>query len=182
RSTCKDPPVGTGQLQFRDVLEMIELIKASSNFREVRLRSGELEIELRRGSASDGHAQTPQSHGAATSDVAPFREAAEAPSPEATRTTGRARAAGAPQVAARDGVHVVFAPMVGTVYHAAQPGAAPFVALGQAVAVGAQLCIIEVMKLMNSVQAGCAGVVSEILVADGQTVEHGQALFAITLH
>ncbi len=174
--------MGTGQLQFRDVLEMIELIKASSNFSEIRLRSGELEIELRRGSAADTHAPAPQSRSVPAGDVAPPPASAEAPSAGAARPAPPAGAAGAARPVARDGVHVVCAPMVGTIYHAAQPGAAPFVTLGQTVAANAQLCIIEVMKLMNSVQAGCAGVVSEILVADGQAVEHGQALFAITLH
>ncbi len=174
--------MGTGPLQFRDVLEMIELIKASSNFSEIRLRSGELEIELRRGTASDLPAAAPQPRGALVSVAGPLHESAARSSAEPARGALDLAAEVAPRAASRDGVHVVCAPMVGTIYHAAQPGATPFVTLGQAVAADAQLCIIEVMKLMSSVQAGCAGVVSEILVVDGQAVEHGQALFAITLH
>ncbi len=167
--------MGTGQLHFRDVLEMIELIKASSNFSEIRLRSGDLEIELRRGGALEPSAPTAPPVGGVSGAVAHAAESA-------TLSSGRSAQPGPSRPTAREGVHLVCAPMVGTIYHAAQPGAAPFVTLGQAVAAGAQLCIIEVMKLMNSVQAGCAGVVSEIFVADGQAVEHGQALFAITLH
>jgi len=74
---------------------------------------------------------------------------------------------------------VVTAPMVGTIYHAAEPGAAPFVKVGQQVEAGDQLCIIEVMKLMNAVTAESGGTVSEILVGDGEAVEFGQHLYVI---
>jgi acetyl-CoA carboxylase biotin carboxyl carrier protein len=78
-----------------------------------------------------------------------------------------------------EGASVVKAPMVGTIYHAPEPGAAPFVALGQRVEAGTQLCIIEVMKLMNAVVAESAGTVSEILVGDGEAVGFGQDLYVI---
>lgn len=70
--------------------------------------------------------------------------------------------------------------MVGTVYHAPEPGAKPFVEVGQRVSAGEQLCIIEVMKLMNSIDAETLGVVSEILIADGEAVQYGQELFVIS--
>ena len=72
--------------------------------------------------------------------------------------------------------------MVGTVYLAPQPGAAPFVSVGQSVAASDLVCIVEVMKLMNAISAGHAGVVSEILVSDGQAVEAAQELFVIALN
>ena len=74
---------------------------------------------------------------------------------------------------------VVTAPMVGTIYQAAEPGAAPFVKVGQQVEAGDQLCIIEVMKLMNAVTAESGGTVSEILVGDGEAVDFGQHLYVI---
>ncbi len=149
---------------------MIELIKASSNFSEIRLRSGELEVELRRGAAPAAVAE-------ALSDAAVAAAAAAQISATAPRSEPR-------RVAVREGVQgeqVVKAPMVGTIYHAAQPGAAPFVQVGQRVGPTDQICIIEVMKLMNSIPAGCTGVVTDILVADGQAVEHGQELFVIAV-
>lgn len=85
-----------------------------------------------------------------------------------------------PSVVTRAGASVVKAPMVGTVYRASEPGAAPFVTVGQSVSPGDPLCIIEVMKLMNSIAAECSGVVSDILVDDGQAVQHGQELFVIS--
>lgn len=69
--------------------------------------------------------------------------------------------------------------MVGTVYLAAEPGAAPFVSLGQRVEPDTPVCIVEVMKLMNTIPAGRAGVIKEILVADAQAVDFGQPLFVI---
>jgi acetyl-CoA carboxylase biotin carboxyl carrier protein len=77
------------------------------------------------------------------------------------------------------GASVVRAPMVGTIYLAPEPGAASFVKIGQQVAAGDQLCIIEVMKLMNAVTAEQPGTVSDILAGDGEAVEFGQDLFVI---
>jgi acetyl-CoA carboxylase biotin carboxyl carrier protein len=69
--------------------------------------------------------------------------------------------------------------MVGTFYRAASPGAKAFVELGQAVAEGDTLCIIEAMKLLNEIEADKAGVVKAILVENGQPVEYGEPLFVI---
>ncbi len=61
------------------------------------------------------------------------------------------------------------------------PARRPLSSAGQQVSASDQVCIVEVMKLMNAINAGQAGVVSEILVSDGQTVEAAQELFVITL-
>jgi acetyl-CoA carboxylase biotin carboxyl carrier protein len=66
--------------------------------------------------------------------------------------------------------------MVGTFYRAASPGAKPFVEVGDTVAQGDPLCIIEAMKLMNEIEADKAGVVKAILADNGQPVEFGQPL------
>jgi oxaloacetate decarboxylase (Na+ extruding) subunit alpha len=71
------------------------------------------------------------------------------------------------------------APMVGTFYRAAEPGAAPFVEEGDAVAVGQTLCILEAMKLMNEVKAETEGIVRSINVQNSQPVEFGQLLFEL---
>jgi len=76
-----------------------------------------------------------------------------------------------------DDVIRVEAPMVGTFYRAAQPGAPPFVEEGDAVTPGQTLCILEAMQLMNEVKAEVEGVVRTIHVQNGQSVEYGQALF-----
>ena len=69
--------------------------------------------------------------------------------------------------------------MVGTVYTAAEPGAAPFVQPGSKVAKGDTLMIIEAMKVMNPITAPRAGVVSAVLVDNGQPVEYGQTLVVL---
>ena len=76
-------------------------------------------------------------------------------------------------------VVVVSAPVVGTFYRANAPDAAPFVEPGATVARGDVLGIIEAMKLMNEVRAGCDGEVVEICAENGGAVQYGQRLFTI---
>ena len=73
----------------------------------------------------------------------------------------------------------VQAPNLGTFYRSPKPGAAAFVEIGQRVVAGAELCLIEVMKLFTSVRADVAGTVRHIAVADGALVEGGQPLIYI---
>lgn len=73
----------------------------------------------------------------------------------------------------------IVAPMVGTFYRAANPGAAPFVQEGDAVEVGQTVCILEAMKLFNEIQSEIAGRVASVLVENGAAVEYGQPLFLI---
>jgi acetyl-CoA carboxylase biotin carboxyl carrier protein len=73
-------------------------------------------------------------------------------------------------------------PMVGTFYKAPEPGAEPYIKVGNRVSPGQTVCIIEAMKIMNEIEAEVAGVVREILVEDGQPVEFGQALFRVDPH
>jgi acetyl-CoA carboxylase biotin carboxyl carrier protein len=73
----------------------------------------------------------------------------------------------------------VKAPMVGTVYLAPQPGAAPFVAVGDTVRAGQVLLLIEAMKVMNQIPAPSPGRVAQILVSDGAPVEYGQVLLVL---
>src|SRR5262249_21387363 len=70
-------------------------------------------------------------------------------------------------------------PMVGTVYRAPAPGSEPFIDIGQPVAVGQTVCIVEAMKLMNEIGSDFSGVVRRVLVENGQPVEYGQPLFLI---
>ena len=73
----------------------------------------------------------------------------------------------------------VKSPMVGTFYGAPEPGAKPYVSVGDRVTKGQTLCIIEAMKIMNEIESEYAGVVRETLTQDAQPVEYGQALFRI---
>ncbi|GAA4288299.1 acetyl-CoA carboxylase biotin carboxyl carrier protein [Georgenia daeguensis] len=122
----------------------------------------------------------------ATMPAAVPREAATSapvpPAPTVTATVAPATAAPASPVTdgqPADGVTLVRAPMLGHFYRAPKPGEEPFVQVGDVVEADSVLCIIEVMKLMNSVPAGVAGEVVEVLVEDGALVEFDQPIFAV---
>lgn len=70
-------------------------------------------------------------------------------------------------------------PMVGTFYMAPEPGAEPYIKVGNRVSPGQTVCIIEAMKIMNEIEAEVAGVVREVAVEDAQPVEFGQVLFRV---
>jgi acetyl-CoA carboxylase biotin carboxyl carrier protein len=95
--------------------------------------------------------------------------------PEAPDSTG-------PTPDARDwpaDAAVIRAPMVGTFYRAPEPGARPFVLVGDRVTAETTVCIIEVMKLMNSIPAGANGVVTHVLVEDASPVEANAPLIVV---
>jgi acetyl-CoA carboxylase biotin carboxyl carrier protein len=85
----------------------------------------------------------------------------------------------APAEAPAPAGHAVKAPMVGTFYRSASPGAQSFVEIGSQIKEGEPICIIEAMKIMNEIEADKSGRVTQILVESGQAVEFGQPLFII---
>jgi acetyl-CoA carboxylase biotin carboxyl carrier protein len=108
--------------------------------------------------------------------------AAPAPAPVVHHAAPAAAAAPAAQAAPEDPAQhpgAVTSPMVGTVYLASEPGAAPFVTVGAQVAEGQTVLIIEAMKTMNQIPAPRAGTVRRILVEDGHPVEYGAPLLII---
>ena len=146
---------------YDDLLAIVRLIESGSRFSEFRLRSGDIEVEIRR------------ANGAAASAVPPAAAAANA------AATAAVKPARAEPLDPPPGTRVVRSPMVGTFYSASEPGAPPFVEPGSRVAPDTLVCIIEVMKLMNSVTAGISGVVTHVFVENAQMVEYGQPLIAI---
>ena len=166
-------------LTYEDLLQLVELIKASPQFGEFHLKAGDMEVHLRR--KTDAHAvvmlaaarEPPhpvQRHGHAGGGEI----VVEPPEPAPAHPARRDAPAGFPE-----GSVVIRSPMVGTFYLAPEPGARPFVEAGQRVEPETTVCIIEVMKLMNSIPAGAKGVVKEVLVADMEPVEYGQPLIVI---
>ncbi len=113
----------------------------------------------------------------ATVVAAPAQTYAAAPAPAALAAPAAAAAAPAEDPARHPGA--VASPMVGTVYLAAEPGATPFVAVGDAVKEGQTLLIVEAMKTMNHIPAPKSGTVKRILVEDGSAVEYGAPLMIV---
>jgi acetyl-CoA carboxylase biotin carboxyl carrier protein len=114
---------------------------------------------------------------AAPAQVTYAAPAAHAPAHAATPAAAPAAAEAAP--ATRAAGDAVKSPMVGSVYLQPEPGAEPFVKVGDTVTAGQTLMIIEAMKTMNPIPAPKAGKVVEVLVEDGQPVEFGEPLVVI---
>jgi acetyl-CoA carboxylase biotin carboxyl carrier protein len=105
---------------------------------------------------------------------------APAPEPEAAEPKATEAAKPAPDKAKSDGAaQPIKAPMPGTFYRAEGPGMAPFVDVGARVEPDTIVCIIEIMKMMNSVPAGVAGTIVEVCAEDAQVVGDGETLFRV---
>jgi acetyl-CoA carboxylase biotin carboxyl carrier protein len=157
-------------MDIRKVKKLIELLE-ESGIAEIEISEGEESVRISRYPAGGAHA-APIVHYA----PAPMAQMAAAPAAAAPAAIA-APAAPAPAAAKAD--HTVTAPMVGTFYSAATPGAKAFVDIGSEVNVGDTLCIIEAMKMMNQIESDKAGRVTAILVKNGDPVEFGQPLFII---
>jgi acetyl-CoA carboxylase biotin carboxyl carrier protein len=103
---------------------------------------------------------------------------AQLPAPPPTSDAAHREAALRPAAVAPH-LKEIRSPMVGTFYKAPEPGAEPYIKVGNRVTPGQTVCIIEAMKIMNEIEAEIAGVVREISVEDGQPVEFGQVLFRV---
>ena len=107
---------------------------------------------------------------------APHAHASAAASLAASRGT---EASAAPETADDENVHVITSPIVGTFYRSPSPESDAFAEIGQRIAKGKILCIIESMKLMNEIESEVSGTVVAKLVENGRPVEYGESLFAV---
>jgi acetyl-CoA carboxylase biotin carboxyl carrier protein len=160
-ASCNHAGVPDRPLTYEDVLRIVELIKTTSHFSEFRLKVGDIEVSLRRANGVVNAGATPSASAVPreASDEKPREERQEREIPA--------------------GLHAVRAPMVGTFYRAPQPGAAPYVEVGQSVQADTQVGIIEVMKLMNAIPAGVRGMVREIAAENAAAVQYGDVLIVI---
>ena len=154
-------------LSFDDVQNILKIVDGSS-LEELHLEIGDLKLIVRRRGAGAAEVQS-----SPPSSARPAETAAIPAPPDSSRPRAPRRA---PLV---EGELELTAPMVGTFYRAPAPGARPFVEVGTVVEAGDIVCIIEVMKLMNSIRAGQRGRVAEILAENAQLVEYGQPLMVI---
>jgi acetyl-CoA carboxylase biotin carboxyl carrier protein len=131
-------------------------------------RTGLTEIEISEGDARIRVAREPQPM------VATVPHGTRAAHPSAV-----AAAAPEPTAAAESHPGSVYAPMVGTVYLTPEPGAPPFVSVGDEVREGQTLLIIEAMKVMNPIRAPRSGRIAQLMVGSGDPVEYGELLLII---
>ncbi len=163
---------------IKEVNAILKWINVAEDVKDFYLKVGEVEISLSR---NENSALFADSKGAKTSVAAPLPAA---PAPHAVAPAVQpvvqtpAAAADAYDQPAEDEV-VITAPMVGMFYAASKPGAPAFVKVGDRVKEDTVVCIVEVMKLMNNIEAKVEGVVTKILVDNEQAVEYGQPLLII---
>jgi acetyl-CoA carboxylase biotin carboxyl carrier protein len=162
-------------MDLRKLKTLIDLV-SESGIAELEVTEGEDKVRIVKSSAPVGYPaypmpSPPQPAGPAPMMMMPAAGNTAAPAELATGVTSDPQAS--------PSGHAVKSPMVGTFYRSAQPGAESFVSVGSTVAVGDVLCIIEAMKLMNEIEADCAGTVKAVLVENGSPVEYGQPLFVI---
>jgi acetyl-CoA carboxylase biotin carboxyl carrier protein len=154
------------KLTDEDVREILRLID-ESDLVELHIEMAEFSLYVRKGGADLGSA-TPRLRGVAEPAARPSTTAPEPrddPEP--------------PEVTDVDGAITIDSPMLGTFYRAPDPGAKPFVDVGSEVEPDTIVCIIEVMKMMNSIPAGIAGTVVEVCTENAQLVEFGEPLFRV---
>jgi len=137
--------------RVRDIIAIVE----ESDVDEVVIEQGDLKMTVRKAGA------------------------AAAPAPAAAPAAPPAEGSGALAGGGTNGFHVVRSKWVATFYRSPSPQAPVFVEVGDEVAAGQTLCILEMMKMMNELTADVGGVVRQILVENGDTVQYGQPLFAI---
>jgi acetyl-CoA carboxylase biotin carboxyl carrier protein len=152
---------GAMQVDVNLVRQLAELLDAT-HLTEIEVEEGDRKIRVARKAA-------PQ---AAPIHYAPAPSAPAMSAPAAAPVEAGAMA---PTVSA----NAVKSPMVGTAYLAAEPGAKPFISVGQSVAAGDTLLIVEAMKVMNPITAATAGTVRQILIENGQPVEFDQPLVVV---
>jgi acetyl-CoA carboxylase biotin carboxyl carrier protein len=150
-------------LTAADIAEILRLVEGST-FDELSLEFDGLKLAFKRGANGVDGASAPD-------------RPAVVPTPPATPPAPTQ--APAATVAADPDLLDVRSPMLGTFYRAPKPGAPPYVTVGAAVEEGTIVCIIEVMKLMNTVRAEVRGTVADIPVADGALVEYGEILLRV---
>ena len=152
-------------LSFKEIKELIDLVSERGlSGLEVEQAGFRVRIEGMRPAASSANGSS----------------AAPAPAVQAA-SSGASAAEPVPEPVIDKNIHVITSPIVGTFYRAPSPEADAFAEVGQKVAPGKILCIIESMKLMNEIESDVEGEIVEVYPRSGQPVEYGEKLFAIRL-
>jgi acetyl-CoA carboxylase biotin carboxyl carrier protein len=158
-----------------DVFKIIKIIE-ESGYDDVRLEVGDFKVHVQK-QVSGAYVAEPVTGARAAPPQTAGEPALKRPAPpSAAAAPATARA---PGESVPEGAIVVRAPMLGTFYRSPAPGEKPFVEVGSTVAAEDTICLVEVMKLFNSIKAGTAGTVVKILAENATLVEHGQPLVVI---
>jgi acetyl-CoA carboxylase biotin carboxyl carrier protein len=163
---------------IKELKSIVDWVNLTDDVRELSIKFGDVELfisrDRRRSDTSGVPATVPAAPSAVEVPVAPAHVAVAAavtPASAANQDTSAETLA--------PGEVMIKAPMVGTYYASPKPGSPAFVTVGDTVTSETVLCIVEVMKLMNNIEAKVNGTVTKILVDDNQAVQYGQPLMII---
>jgi acetyl-CoA carboxylase biotin carboxyl carrier protein len=163
-------------LNFKEILELIDKV-ADRGIGSVEIEQAGLKVRV------EGKASQPQvihSYGDRV-DMPPGAPPASPVLLAPPTAAEKAATARAEEDAAEVGMHIITSPIVGTFYRSANPEAETYVNVGDRIAKGQVLCIIEAMKLMNEIESDVEGVVARVYPQNGQPIEYGEKLFAVKL-
>ena len=161
-------------MDIRKVKKLIELLE-SSGVDEIEIHEGEESVRVTR-RRDPPAAPVHHYHAVPAAALPAAYPPAGGPAPAAATTASGAEAEAEDRLPPG---YVVTSPMVGTFYQASSPGSKPFVSIGQRVAPGDTLCIIEAMKILNQIESEVAGEVKAVVAENGHPVEYGEPLFVI---
>ncbi|MFJ0753287.1 biotin/lipoyl-containing protein [Bordetella bronchiseptica] len=161
-------------LTHEDIDRILEIVNRVDDI-DLQIQVDGLGLRVRKGNVGAPVALPAVSAPAAAEAPAPAPSPAPSPAPAAQPAV----AAAAAPAAARLDLLSITAPMIGRFYAKPSPNDPAFVALGSQVGPDDSVCILEVMKLFNTVKAGVAGEIVEILVQEGDMVEEGDVLFRV---
>jgi acetyl-CoA carboxylase biotin carboxyl carrier protein len=170
-STIEKSAMSDTKITPADLEAILKLVESAEHLGDFHLKYGDLELRVSR--------NPPQAHAGVQNAPATPAPHAASPTPATPRSEEQPAARKPKAAPVPEGMAAVKAPMVGTFYRAPSPGAKAFVEVGDRVEPDSVVCIIEVMKLMNTIHAGARGVVREIRVENSQPVEFGQVLLVI---
>jgi len=164
------------QPSWQDVLDLISQLN-ESDYESASVQVGDVSIRLSKNDVgNDAGFDTPATAGRVGAQPR-IETGFDTPTASATQPAAATALATQPATAALG--DTIDAPMIGVFYRRPSPGAAPFVEPGQRVEADTTIGIIEIMKLMNPIVAGKAGVITDFLVTDADAVEFGQPLATI---
>jgi len=159
----------------KELKELIEFL-IEKDIAEFELERGDVKVKIKRaGEHSVVHMHAEAPFGAVPAQAPGHAPVAATAAPPAAPSVPVQVEAAAPE----ENLHIVKSPIVGTLYEAPSPGAPPFVKVGDTVAIGQVLCIVEAMKLLNEIESDVAGEIMKKMGSNGQPIEYGQELFAI---
>ena len=150
-------------MDIRKVKKLIEMLE-NSNLEEIEIQEGEESVRLVKSNGNISNISSTQS--------------IAVPQMSATVTPQEENQSEEVNLESEEG-NFITSPMVGTFYASASPGAKPFINVGDLVAEGDVVCIVEAMKMMNEIKSEFSGKVVSIKVENSEPVEYGQALFEI---